>query len=83
MTGAEVARFKPDVLVVNDTVRNRFAGLEHASRFYDPSQFVAAYNFYRALEDGRLGFTVVRVDGPVHVYTRTQPVATLRDTRRQ
>lgn len=70
MSRGEVARFNPDVLVVNEAIRGRFARQTMAARFYDPSAFMATYDFYNALEAGRLDFTLMKAVGPVQLFRR-------------
>lgn len=68
MTAAEFTAFRPDVIVVNDAIRGRFASLDDAARFYNPEAFLERYRFYRALEAGTLGFSLVESLGPARVY---------------
>jgi hypothetical protein len=73
MTETELAAYQPDVIVVNDRIRGRFASLSDASRYDSVAGFHARYNLYQSLERGRADYGLVASIGPIRVYGRSTP----------
>jgi hypothetical protein len=63
--------FEPDVVIVNNYHSDRFSDVRQAATYArDESNFMAKYEYYEALRDGKAGYVHVRDFGDVQVYAR-------------
>lgn len=76
---ADYEKFHPDVVVVNDEIRERYAHPEMAPLFRQgPEDYLQRVEFYRRLESGALSFVLVKDNGNVRVYARPELAAKVR-----
>jgi hypothetical protein len=62
---------EPDVVVVNNYSSDRFSDVRQAATYArDEAHFMAKYEYYEALRDGKAGYVLIRDFGDVQVYAR-------------
>lgn len=61
----------PDVMIVNRVISDRFSDIRRATEYVTgESDFKKKYEYYAALKDGKVGYTLIRDFGDIQVYAK-------------
>jgi hypothetical protein len=62
---------EPDVVIINEYNSSLFSDIHQAAKYArDEAHFIARYEYYNALREGKTGYELVRDFGDVQVYVR-------------
>lgn len=64
---------QPDIVIVNDAIKNRFKSKERADFFVavvGPERYMKSYEYYRRLENEDFGYKIVKDFGSIKAYVR-------------
>jgi hypothetical protein len=62
---------EPDVAIINEFNSSLFSNIHQAAKYArDEAHFIARYEYYNALREGKTGYELVRDFGDVQVYVR-------------